>query len=135
MRVGSHGLDDPLVLWQDVERALREASRFIRHDLVPVGKPRGNASECSGVRRPARDHEQHGSCSPYLVIETGASHFQMVFPRRIHVSLTFIKLTICSRCVTENPGKHFIQSRAVAPPASLFFPQMTSLVLRLVGPN
>src|SRR5712692_10043207 len=60
MDVVSEGLDDPLVLWHNIELAAREASRVIRHDGVPVGKPVGNASECSGVRRPARDHEQHG---------------------------------------------------------------------------
>src|SRR5260370_39929863 len=57
MSVVSHGLDDPLVLWHNVELAARETSRVIRHDGVAVGKPGGNASEGSSVRRPARDHE------------------------------------------------------------------------------
>ena len=59
MSIVSEDLDNPLVLWQHFERAVREASRILCHNGVPVGKPRGNTGEDRGVRRAARDHEQH----------------------------------------------------------------------------
>lgn len=61
MSVVSHGLDDPLALWYHIKLAAREASWVIRHNGVAAGKPGSKASEYSGVRRPARNHEQHGS--------------------------------------------------------------------------